>query len=163
MPSESKAWQQKIAEIEGCRVTNHPGDRDSRSRTLCRFTIPEPNSSDHYYRSDELRLEYDEESRLTIHSYHYRESRHQAVVSDLDEIKTFVRHVLGRYARKIAAAEKREKVRHFKSKAIIAQVTKLAKEEHFDFATAYDSVKVKLFVQTFRSRDDRNSHPVQAI
>lgn len=92
-------------------------------------------------------MEFDDESRLTIHSYQFRESRHSALVSDLDEIKQFVRHVHDRYARRHAAAQKREKVRQFKSKAIIAQVKKLAKEEQFDFATSGDTVKLKLYVR----------------
>ncbi|WP_182867572.1 hypothetical protein [Stieleria mannarensis] len=144
---ESKHWQTLVGQIDGVHVTQHPGDKDSRSRTLCRFTIPEPNMAGQYWRSDELRLEYDSESRLTIHSYRFRESQHSAPVSDIDEIKTFVRHVLERYARREAGAKKREKVREFKSKAIIAQVKKLAKEEKFDFATSGDTVKLKLFVK----------------
>lgn len=147
LPREATQWRERIGKIEGVHLTKHPGDRDSRSRTLCRFTIPEPHQAADYWRSDELRLEYDEESRLTIHSYHLRESVLSAAVSDLDEIQAFVRHVLQRYARRHAAAIKREKVRDFKSKAIIAQVKKLAKQEQFDFATSGDTVKLKLFVK----------------
>ena len=144
---ESKRWRKLIQQIDGVHVTKHPGDKDSRSKTLCRFTIPEPNTGGQYWRSDELRLEYDDKSRLTIHSYRMRESNQSAIVSDLDEIKVFVRHVLERYARRQAGAKKREKVREFKSKAIIAQVKKLAREEKFDFATTCDTVKLRLFVK----------------
>ena len=145
--NESKKWQDRISKIDGCQLTKHPGDKDSRSKTLCRFTIPEPNSEGSYWRKDELRLEFDAQGRLTIHSYKHRESQHSALVSDWEEIKTFVKHVRERYARRNAAARKRERVREFKSKAIIAQVKKLAKEEHFDFATTYDTVKLKLYVK----------------
>lgn len=144
---ESKHWRQLVQQIDGVQVTQHPGDKDSRSKTLCRFTIPEPNTGGQYWRSDELRLEYDDECRLTIHSYRFRESNQSAIVSDIDEIKTFVRLVLERYARRQAGAKKREKVRDFKSKAIIAQVKKLAKQEKFDFATTNDTVKLRLFVK----------------
>ena len=144
---ESQRWRKLVEQIEGVHVTRHPGDKDSRSKTICRFTIPEPNTAGQYWRSDELRLEYDEESRLTIHSYRRRESNHSAIVSDIDELKTFVRLVLERYARREAGAKKREKVRDFKSKAIIAQVKKLAKQEKFDFATTNDTVKLRLFVK----------------
>lgn len=144
---ESKRWRGLVEQIDGVHVTQHPGDKDSRSRTLCRFTIPEPNTAGQYWRSDELRLEYDDQSRLTIHSYRARESEQSAVVSDLDEIKLFVRHVLGQYARRQAGAKKREKVRDFKSKAIVAQVKKLAKEQQFDFATSGDTVKLRLYVK----------------
>ncbi|MCA9140524.1 MAG: hypothetical protein KDB00_27320 [Planctomycetales bacterium] len=147
LPKESKHWRGLIEQIDGVHVTQHPGDKDSRSRTLCRFTIPEPNTGGQYWRSDELRLEYDSESRLTLHSYRARESELSAVVSNVDEIKMFVRHVLAHYARRQAGAKKREKVRDFKSKAIIAQVKKLAKEERFDFAASGDTVKLRLYVK----------------
>jgi hypothetical protein len=147
LAGETKRWQALLTQIEGVQLTRHPGDKDSRSTTICRFTIPEPNSGGHYWRSDELRLEFDADSRLTLHTYRRRERSHSAVVSDLDEVKTFVRHVLERYARRRAGEKKREKVREFKSKAIVAQVKKLAKEEQFDFATTHDTVKLRLFVK----------------
>ncbi|MCD0463614.1 hypothetical protein [Roseiconus lacunae] len=147
LPAEAKRWQMVIAAIDGCHVTKHPGDRDSRSRTLCRFTIPNPDSDDQYLRRDELRLEYDSEKRLTLHAYRYRESQQITMVSSVDELKNFVRHVLERYARRSAAENKREKIRGFKSRAIVAQVKKLAKEEQFDFAATTDTRKVKLFVK----------------
>lgn len=146
LPAESKLWQRQIAQIEGVHVTKHPGDRDSRSRTLCRFTIPD-QQSDTYWRKDELRLEYDDEGQLILCSYRGRQRSESAVVSDVDEIRTFVRHVLERYRRRHAAAAKREKVRQFKSKAIVSQVRKLAQEEHFEFATVGDTVKIRLFVK----------------
>ncbi len=147
LPDESKHWEDLLRQIEGVHVTRHPGDKDSRSRTLCRFTIPDDQSDADYWRSDELRLEYDDQGRLTIQSYQRRSRSHSAAVSDIDEIRTFVRHVRQRYSRRHAAAKKREKVRQFKSKAIIARVKKLAKDEAFDFATINDSVKIRLFVK----------------
>jgi hypothetical protein len=147
LAEESKRWQRELRAIEGVHVTRHPGDKDSRSRTLCRFTIPDPDAEGHYWRSDELRLEYDDEGQLTLVSYRGRSPQYDAVVSDLDEIKTFVRNVLAAYARRQAAAKKREKVRQFKSKAIVAQVKKLAREQRFDFAATGDTVKVRLFVR----------------
>ena len=145
--AESKRWREQVSKIDGVQVTQHPGDKDSRSRTLCRFTIPNPRESGSYWRSDELRLEFDQQSRLTLHWYEYRNSAFTALVSEIDEIRQFVRHVLERYARRHAGEVKREKIRQFKSKAIIAQVQKLAKEEQFDFATACDTVKLKLYVR----------------
>ncbi|MCC9601069.1 hypothetical protein LOC67_10975 [Stieleria sp. JC731] len=142
-------WQAVVDGIEGCNRTKHPGDKDSRSRTLCRFTIPEPESDRSHWRSEEFRLQYDEEWHLTLHSYcgHVGTSQVKTTVSDVDEIKQFVRHVHQRYARQKASAQKREKVRQFKSKAILAQIRKIAKEEGFDFAATQDTVKVKLFVK----------------
>ncbi|MEL6108446.1 MAG: hypothetical protein AAFU85_20660 [Planctomycetota bacterium] len=147
VPQAAKEWQQRLGTMEGVQLSQHPGDRDSRSRTLCRFTIPDPNNDIHFWRSDELRLEFDDEARLVLQSYKYRSPQHSALVSDADEIKSFVRHVRERYAKRHAGAKKREKVREFKSQAIIAQVRKLAKEEQFDFATTNDTQKLKLFVK----------------
>lgn len=147
LSEETKRWETRLRDIEGVHVTRHPGDKDSRSRTICRFTIPDYQTDADYYRSDELRLEYDDQGQLTIQSYRRWSRSHSALVSDLDEIRTFVRHVQQRYSRRHAAAKKREKVRQFKSKAIVAQVKKLAREEGFDFATTGDTVKIRLFVK----------------
>ena len=51
LSKESKHWQSLLGQIEGVHVTRHPGDKDSRSKTLCRFTIPEPNTDGQYWRS----------------------------------------------------------------------------------------------------------------
>ncbi|MEO1525073.1 MAG: hypothetical protein AAFX06_06535 [Planctomycetota bacterium] len=147
VPQEAKEWQKRLGAIEGVQVSQHPGDRDSRSRTLCRFTIPDPQNDVHYWRSDELRLEFDDEARLVLQTYKQRNPEHSGLVSSLDELKSFVRHVRERYAKRHANAKKREKVREFKSQAIIAQVKKLAREEQFDFATKTDTQKLKLFVK----------------
>lgn len=144
---ESKRWSTRLRKIDGVHVTHHPGDKDSRSRTLCRFTIPDPESDGQYWRSDELRLSIDDDGRLIIESYRSRECLHAALVSDVDEIKTFVRHVLARYARRHAASKRREKVRAFKTRAILAQVKKLAQKHQFAFASSGDSVKVRLYVK----------------
>ncbi|MEM6979912.1 MAG: hypothetical protein AAF539_09595, partial [Planctomycetota bacterium] len=61
-----KQWQERIEKIEGACVTKHPGDRDSRSRTICRFTIPDPNDGGTYWRTNELRLETDDDHLLMI-------------------------------------------------------------------------------------------------
>mgnify|MGYP001818767927 FL=1 len=151
LSEESRRWRKQIETIEGTHVTRHPGDKDSRSKTLCRFTIPNPAEERFYWRSDELRLEFDEQSRLRISRYDNRDVDLTALVSDLDEIKRFVRHVRERYARRHANAKKRDRVRQFKSNAIIAQVKKLAKEEQFDFATSADTFKWRLYIRVSKS------------
>lgn len=142
-----KDWRAKLEKIEGIRVTNHPGDNDSRSRTLCRFTIPDPHQNAQYWRRDELRLEYSEELQLRIVVDRWRGEAMAVCVSSIDEIEDLVRQTLQRYARRHAGAKKREKVRSFKSKAIISQVDKIAAAEKFDYATSHDSQKLKLYVR----------------
>lgn len=140
-------WSGKLEKIEGVRLTNHPGDRDSRSRTLCRFTIPDPNDGQTYWRTNELRLETDDQQRLLLRSFSFRGPDVTGFVSDAAEIEKLVADVLRRYNLRHAAERKRSKIRQFKSKAIIAKVATLAKEEQFDFATVADSQKLKLFVR----------------
>lgn len=147
----AKFWYQQLGKIEGVRLTNHPGDRDSRSRTLCRFTIPEPNQNVQYWRSDELRLEYNDEHQLIVTIGDWRRNDIVAVVSSIDEISDLVRQTLQRYARRHAGDKKRDKVRQFKSKAILAQVDKMASEESFDYAAKMDTQKLKLYVRVSQS------------
>lgn len=142
-----KEWTKKLERIDGIRITSHPGDRDSRSRCLIRFTIPNPSDQPYYWRSNELRLETDQEARLLINASDYPvDQQLVSPVANIDEIETFVRGVLARYASRNAKAEKREKIRQFKTKAILAQVKLLAKEEGFQYATMHDTQKLKLFI-----------------
>nr|WP_255712927.1 hypothetical protein [Rhodopirellula sp. JC740] len=141
-----KEWRGKLERIEGVRLTNHPGDRDSRSPTWVRFTIPDPNESRTYYRSDELRLERSQQGEL-LFVFGRLNREVTALVSDFSELESFVAEVLRRYVKRRAGEAKREKVRSMKSKAIVARVKALAKEEQFDFATSMDTQKLKLFVK----------------
>jgi len=143
----TKQWYNQLSKIDGVRLTNHPGDRDPRSRTLCRFTIPEPHLDHQYWRTDELRLETNDEQQLILTLGNWRRSDIVAVVSSVDEIANLVRQTLQRYARRQASERKRDKVRQFKSKAILAQVEKMATEDRFDYAATTDTKKLKLFVR----------------
>ena len=71
----------------------------------------------------------------------------QVVVSDIHEIVQFITHIKQRMARRQAQKAKRNKIRDLKAQAIIAQVKQLAKEDQFDFMTATDSQKLKLYVK----------------
>jgi hypothetical protein len=141
-----KEWRAKLEKIEGVRLTNHPGDRDSRSPTWVRFTIPDPNASQTYYRSDELRLERNDQGELEcVFGKFDREIA--GPISDFGEVESLVAEVLRRYVKRHAGEAKRAKVRSMKSKAIVARVKALAKEEQFDFATSMDTQKLRLFVK----------------
>lgn len=145
---EVKRWRENLEKINGVRVTNHPADNDSRSNTLCRFTIPDPHQDEHYWRSDELRLEYDEELILNITAAaHWGKQALSSPVSSVDEIEGLVRQTLDRYARRHAGENKREKVRRFKTNAILARVDQIAATEKFDYTTVLDDKKFKLYVR----------------
>lgn len=141
-----KSWRASLDKIEGVRLTNHPADRDPRSPTLVRFTIPDPGESRTYYRSDELRLELDKDGQLTC-AFGRWDRDLSAPVSHVGEIEKLVADVLRRYIKRRAGETKRQKVRTLKSKAIVARVARLAKEEQFDFATTMDTQKLRLFVK----------------
>ncbi|KAA5545359.1 hypothetical protein FYK55_06820 [Roseiconus nitratireducens] len=143
----SRKWREQIEDIDGVRVTHHPGDRDSRSRTLCRFTIPEPGADQAYLRRDELRLEFDDQARLVLNSYRQRQCEHTALVSSVEEIRDLVRDVLQIYAHRRAGERKHQRVRQLQSNAILAKVRQLALEDEFDFATVTDDATLRLFVQ----------------
>ncbi|MEM6778958.1 MAG: hypothetical protein AAF670_14980 [Planctomycetota bacterium] len=146
-PGVMKWWHDQLESLDGVRVTKHPGDRDSRSRTICRFTIPDPHDTGTYWRTNELRLETNDAHELQIRSFNFKSAQQVASVSDFREIELLVRRVLDRYASRRAAEIKREKVRQFKTQAIVASVRKLAEEEGFDFATTSDKTKLRLFVR----------------
>jgi hypothetical protein len=71
----------------------------------------------------------------------------RVVVNDLDGLVAFVLHFKQRLAQRQALQAKRDKVLHLQAQAIIEQVKQLAKEEQFDFVTATDRQKCKLFVR----------------
>jgi len=133
-------------------VTSHPGDRDRRSRTICRFMIPNPADDTYYFRSHELRLETNDDRQLVLRSFSYGSNGLSALVSDCSEIENLVAAVSKRYLKRDAVEKKRAMVRQFKAKAIVSQIKKLAKEEQFDFATQSDAKKLTLFVRLSKPR-----------
>ena len=108
------------------------------------FTVPD-NEPYYYHGSHStFRLFLDQLGRLTIKEAY---SGLTALVSDLDEIITFIEHCKERVTRQKALQTQRAKVRDLLAQAILAQVRKLAKEERFDFMSETDAQKLKLFVK----------------
>lgn len=71
----------------------------------------------------------------------------EATLSSVDEIEEIVLDYGRRLARRRALAAKREKVRHLKSQAVVAQVKALGEEMRFDFKIDHDKVKMKLLIR----------------
>lgn len=142
----SKQWQDSLSQIDGVHLTFHPGDRDSRARTLCRFTIVDPNVDRHQYRSDEVRLEYDEELRLRLAVRRTGAEEITTFVSDLDEIKSLIRQVQSRYSRDEASRRKASRLRAFKTKAIHARVRQLATRQGFSFCFSSETKSIRLSI-----------------
>ncbi|MEM0925789.1 MAG: hypothetical protein AAGJ83_07110, partial [Planctomycetota bacterium] len=132
LPQVSKQWQETLSQIDGVHLTYHPGDRDSRSKTLCRFTIVDPHVDRFQYRSNEVRLEYDEDRRLRLAVRRTGANAITTFVSDLDEIKSLIRTVQTRYAREEASRRKASRLRAFKTKAIHARIRQLARRRGFE-------------------------------
>ncbi|MEM6472881.1 MAG: hypothetical protein AAF802_25190, partial [Planctomycetota bacterium] len=95
----AEQWQRRISGLDGIRLSHHAGDRDARARTICRFTINDPHVERQVFRSDEVRLEYDQDFFLQLSVRRANKDPVVAKVSCFDELDTLVRKVHSRYAR----------------------------------------------------------------
>ncbi|MCP4348092.1 MAG: hypothetical protein GY795_21530 [Desulfobacterales bacterium] len=118
---------------------------EKKRRMVCEITVRDGSGSRYYYYSgNDFKLMINEKGELFIKHYSA-----EALVSDIDEIISFLSVCLGRVERQQALRSKRKKLRDFKTQAIIAQVKKMAKEDKFDFRTDSDTVKLKLYIRLF--------------
>jgi hypothetical protein len=117
---------------------------EQKPRHVGSFSIIDPGAYYYYGGCDSFRLQLDNANRLTIQEARFS---HGVLVSDLNEIVTFVQHCKQRLERKRALQAKRGKVRELLAQAILAQVRKLAKKEQFDFMSESDAQKLKLYVK----------------
>ncbi|MGE0084225.1 MAG: hypothetical protein AB7S75_07355 [Desulfococcaceae bacterium] len=141
----AKKIRQRISGIADVRISERPYyiSEKHKDRYVCGFTIEEPDSRHYYHYRDSFSLILDEQGNLTIEEGYSQ----KALVSDLEEIVSFIAACKKRLERQKVLRSKRKKVRDFKSQAIVSQVRRLAKQEKFDFCTATDNVKLKLFVK----------------
>ncbi|MEM6689679.1 MAG: hypothetical protein AAF664_09645 [Planctomycetota bacterium] len=139
---------EKLRRLDHVQISEHPGDRDSRSKALVRFSIPDPHDelARIRYRKDEFRIETSPEGSLWLAlDARYRESI-RCQVTEWVELEKFVQAVLAKYNRRHASTQRQNKIRGFKANAIIAAVKQLAEEEQFDFRYTTDTQKLKLWV-----------------
>ncbi len=135
----------RLERLDGVDATGHYHVRpEDKPRFVYAFAIHNPEA--YYYHSLRIRfrLQVDEENRLTIQEAH---GSHSAMVGDLEEVVTFVRHCKQQLDRQKALRTKRSKVRDLYSQAILAHVRKLAKVERFDFMSESDAQKLNLFIK----------------
>ncbi|OQY60535.1 MAG: hypothetical protein B6245_00860 [Desulfobacteraceae bacterium 4572_88] len=146
-----KMIKQRIGGMKNVSIDDQPrryyySEKD-KEKLLCEITVRDKSGSRYYYRSNnDFQLMISEIGELCIKHYSVK-----ALVSDLDEIVSFLSACLGRVERQQALRSKRKKLRDFKSQAIIAQVRKIAKEDKFDFYTETDTVKLKLYIRLFEN------------
>lgn len=116
---------------------------EEKERFVTSFAIEEPPNR--YYSSwnnTRFRLLVNEQGQLVIRDYY-----NTRLVSSLDELVNFVINCQERVDRRVAQNNKRQKIREFKTQAIIAQVKKIAQEERLAYHTETDTVKLKLYVK----------------
>jgi len=137
--------RQRISGIPNVKFSEKPYyfSEKQKDRYVCGFSVDDPDSRHSYYSSESFSLVLDEMGNLTI-KQDYSE---KALVSDLEEIVSFIAACKKRLERQKVLRSKRKKVRDFKAQAIVAQVRRLAKQEKFDFCTDTDNVKLKLFIK----------------
>lgn len=116
--------------------------RSEKAKYILELSILEPHGYGYRNRS-KFDLSLDNQRYLVIDGYYSVSAK----VSAIDEIISFLDSCRKQIERKEALRIKRNKVREFKTQAILAQIRKLAKEEKLDFCTETDTVKLKLFVK----------------
>ncbi len=117
---------------------SHYTSRQKEGRLLIKFILNEPDS----YSNNSFSLWVNEQDQLIIHEW-----SNTAVVSNIEEVFTFITTCQKRIARRITQKSKRKKIRNLKRQAVIARVKKLAKDEKFDFCIVEDTVKLNLFIK----------------
>ncbi len=138
-----KIVQQRIKGLQNIRIKkDHFLSEEKKKRLVCEFSVNDPPDTDRYYfrGSNDFSLLVNEKGELTIDHWGAN-----AVISDIEELMSFISTCQERIERQQAQRSKRKKLREFKAQAIIAQVKKMAKEEKFDFYTATDTVKLMCF------------------
>lgn len=154
-PGEREPAKQQIKErlsrLNNIKVDQNPyynrGYGKPKRDVLCSFLVDD--SSGYGWRSDyNFGLLLNDRQELMLgHSY-----AKEAVVSSIAEIETFIAACQAQLDRQAALANKRQKVREFKTQAIIAQVKQIAAEDQFEFFTENDKVKLKLSVRLTKSK-----------
>ena len=112
------------------------------------MTIPDPNGDEsaYYYRRDAVRIEADSQGHLELVLDYVGRETLRGELRTFDQIEHVVRAVRQWYQRRNSAKRRQEKIRTFKTGAIVAAVDQLAREESFEFAYRTDTQKLKLWV-----------------
>lgn len=112
------------------------------ARPIVVYEIQEPGDETYHWRSLSLEFSINEQHELVL-----RTAGQTVPIADLGGLVTFVRACQAALQRRRAQTNKRQKLCHLKTQAIIARIKAIAKEDGFDFATRTDTVKVKLYVK----------------
>lgn len=148
-------WTERVLAIDGTKLTTHPGDKDPRSRVLCRFVIPDPADIGYLDRRDELRIEHDSDDRIILRCVRADVddgSRLVATIACEREIEDLVRLVKNAYVRREAEARKWRMIHAMKATAVRAQIAKWAIDSSQRVATSTGTDGIDVFVELTPSR-----------
>jgi len=115
---------------------------EERNRYLCAFRLDLPNGRPWALANLRFTLKLDAQGRLLI-----TDGKKEALVSSVAEVVAFARRYQELAEQHHAQSVQRQKVRDLKTKAILAQVKKLAKEECFAFYAVPQTRKLDLHIK----------------
>lgn len=148
-------WTERVLAIDGTKLTTHPGDKDPRSRVLCRFVIPDPADLGYLDRRDELRIEHDSDDRILLRCVRADDGDGPGLIATIAgerEVEELVRLVKNAYVRREAEARKWRMIHAMKATAIRAQIAKLANDSAQRVATSTGPDGIDVFVELAPSR-----------
>lgn len=135
---------EQLAPLNHIKLETHPYHRseEERNRYLGAFRLDLPNGRPWSLANLRFTLKLDAQGRLLI-----TDDKKEALVSSLDEVVAFARRYQELAEQHHAQASQQQKVRDLKTKAILAQVKKLAKEERFAFYAVPQTRKLDLHIK----------------
>lgn len=148
-------WTERVLAMDGTKLTTHPGDKDPRSRVLCRFVIPDPADAGYLDRRDELRIEHDADDRIVLRCVRADADDGPSLVATVAgqrEVEDLVRLVRTAYVRREAEVKKWRMIHTMKVTAVRAQLAKLAVDSSQRFATSMGPDGIDVFVELAPSR-----------
>ncbi|MEZ4728531.1 MAG: hypothetical protein R3E79_15465 [Caldilineaceae bacterium] len=135
---------EQLAALNHIKLETHPYHRseEERNRYLCAFRLDLPNGRPWSLANLRFTLKLDAQGQLLI-----TDGKKEALVSSLAEVVAFARRYQELAEQYHAQASQRQKVRDLKTKAILAQVKKLAKEERFSYYAEPQTRKLDLHIK----------------
>jgi hypothetical protein len=133
-----------LAALNHIKLETHPYHRseEERNRYVGAFRLDLPNGRPWSLANLRFTLKVDEQGRLLI-----TDGKKTALVSTLAEVVAFARRYQEMAEQHHAQASQQQKVRDLKTKAILAQVKKLAREERFAFYAEPQTRKLDLHIK----------------
>lgn len=146
--SERTALAQRLGEqlaaFNHIKLETHPYHRseEERQRYVTAFRLDLPNGRPWSLANLRITLKLNEQGQLLI-----TDDKKEVLVSNLAEVVAFARRYQELAEQYHAQASQQQKVRDLKTKAILSQVKKLAREERFSFYAEPQTRKLDLHIK----------------